>query len=123
VKRRAAMTGLVSAMQRYKFMFPEETVHVDASIQALGDFERRLARIKTDDLPRYRDRFKTLLNEKILEHLTLLYGDFQRDIEAIHERIDRLNTSLRTIDYTPNTYIQLHTEPSRDTEVRAFKAQ
>jgi len=122
-RRRACITTLVGAMQRYKLTFPEDTTHVDASLQALPEFERHLARIQADDLPRYRERFKTLLNEKVIEHLALLCGDLHKYAELIDESVVRLNVALRSIDYTPNTYVHLQAEPSRDPEVRAFKQQ
>ncbi len=122
-QRQGAVGTLIRTMQRYKSTFPETTRHLDASLQALPMFEQVLDDLRTDDLPRYRDRFKSLLNEKVLEHIAFLYGDLHKQIEAIDERLGTLNTALRALDYTPSTYIQLQAEPTRDAEVRAFREQ
>jgi uncharacterized protein YPO0396 len=122
-QRQGAAGTLIRTMQRYKSTFPEATQHLDASLQALPGFEHILADLRTDDLPRYRQRFKNLLNEKVLEHIAFLYGDLHKQIEAIDERLATLNTALYALDYTPSTYIQLQAEPTRDAEVRAFREQ
>ncbi len=122
-QRQGAVSTLIRTMQRYKSTFPETTQHLDASLQALPLFEQILDDLRTDDLPRYRDRFKNLLNEKVLEHIAFLYGDLHKQIEAIDERLTTLNQALRALDYTPSTYIQLQAEPTRDAEVRAFREQ
>jgi uncharacterized protein YPO0396 len=122
-QRQGAANTLIRTMQRYKSTFPETTPHLDASLQALPMFEQILDELRTDDLPRYRERFKNLLNEKVLEHIAFLYGDLHKQIEAIDERLTALNTALYALDYTPSTYIQLLAEPTRDAEVRAFREQ
>ncbi len=123
-RQRQGVAGtLIRTMQRYKSTFPEMTQHLDASLQALPMFEQILDDLRTDDLPRYRERFKNLLNEKVLEHIAFLYGDLHKQIEAIDERLNTLNTALQALDYTPSTYIQLQAEPTRDAEVRAFREQ
>ncbi|PON10438.1 hypothetical protein C2W62_50065, partial [Candidatus Entotheonella serta] len=68
-QRQGAVSTLIRTMQRYKSTFPETTQHLDASLQALPLFEQILDDLRTDDLPRYRDRFKNLLNEKVLEYI------------------------------------------------------
>lgn len=122
-QRQGAAGTLIRTMQRYKSTFPEVTRHVDASLQALPVFQQLLDDLRTDDLPRYRERFKSLLNEKVLEHIAFLYGDLHKQIEVIDERLTTLNTALHALDYTPSTYIQLQAEPTRDAEVRAFREQ
>jgi uncharacterized protein YPO0396 len=122
-QRQGAAGTLIRTMQRYKSTFPETTQHLDASLQALPMFEQILDDLRTDDLPRYRERFKNLLNEKVLEHIAFLYGDLHKQIEAIDERLSMLNTALHALDYTPSTYVQLLAEPTRDAEVRAFREQ
>lgn len=122
-RRNTHMGTLIKAMQEYKSTYPDETADFDATVNAIPEFERELLRIRQDDLPRYRERFKSLLNEKVIENIALLHGDLHRYQEEIEENIATLNVSLRTINYTSDTYIELHTEASRDAEIRAFKQE
>ncbi|KPQ44716.1 MAG: hypothetical protein MPEBLZ_00681 [Candidatus Methanoperedens nitroreducens] len=41
--------------------------------------------------------------------------------EEIKTKIEALNQSLTTIDYTPSTFIKLDSETNRDPEIRNFK--
>jgi uncharacterized protein YPO0396 len=74
-------------------------------------------------LPRYRRRFKELLDEKVITNISVFKAALERQIEDIKKSIGSLNTSLHLIDYTPSTYIQLCYDPTRDSEVRDFRIQ
>ncbi|MBA3530997.1 MAG: hypothetical protein H0T73_03635, partial [Ardenticatenales bacterium] len=96
---------LEAAMQKYKDLYPVETNEFDADVEAIPEFDRELARIDRDDLPQYKDRFKLLLDEKIIEAIAYLQAELDDYVEDLKESIDNLNQSLRKINYTPDTYI------------------
>ena len=112
---------IVKRMQKYKSAYPEETVDVDPSTDAIDDFDVMLDKVKDDDLPRFEDEFRTLLGSKILEHIVVFQADLEGRQNDIKESIATLNESLRSIDYTPTTYIELQHSDNRDPEIRAFK--
>lgn len=116
-------TALISAMSRYKLMYPEETTELDASPQSADDFAHEYERIQQDDLPRFRARFKSLLNEKVVESIVLLKADLENYEAEIKRSIVALNSALRTINYTADTYIKLQSETNPDPEVREFRAE
>lgn len=113
--------SLVRRMLDYKNAFTSDTNDVDAAIDALNEFRRMLATIERDDLPRYAERFKRLLDEKVVADIVIFKSALEKQEEEIRDNIRNLNQSLRTIDYTQSTYIQLNHDPSRDAEVREFK--
>lgn len=113
--------NLIGQMRSYKAQFPAETVDFDDSLDAIPAFRQAFERIQHDDLPQYESRFKNLLNEKVVHHVTLLQGDLDKYREEIEESIAHLNQSLRAIDYTADTYIQLQTKPNIDADIRAFR--
>ncbi|MEM7118883.1 MAG: SbcC/MukB-like Walker B domain-containing protein, partial [Chloroflexota bacterium] len=115
------MGRLLRHMQEYKDAYEAETADFDASVESIPEFERELARIERDDLPKYRDRFRRMRDEKVIEAIALFQADLHKYVEEIQENIADLNQSLRTIDYTPDTYIQLRTENSRVPEIREFR--
>lgn len=115
------MGQLLKLMQEYKDAYPAETSDFDAVVESIPEFDRELSRIERDDLPQYTDRFRRMRDEKVIEAIALFYADLQKYIEEIQESIADLNQSLHTIDYTPDTYIQLQTENSRDSEIREFR--
>ena len=112
---------LVTMMAEYTKTYPAETADFDAAVAAIPEFDRELARIEHDDLPQYTERFRRMRDEKVLEAIALFHADLHKYVEEIEENIANLNQSLRTIDYTPDTYIQLQTENSRVPEIREFR--
>jgi uncharacterized protein YPO0396 len=115
------MGRLLKLMQEYKDAYPAETADFDAAVESIPEFDRELARIEHDDLPQYTERFRRMRDEKVIEAIALFQADLHKYVEEIQENIADLNQSLRTIDYTPDTYIQLQTENSRDPEIREFR--
>ncbi|MFZ0546321.1 MAG: SbcC/MukB-like Walker B domain-containing protein, partial [Candidatus Promineifilaceae bacterium] len=115
------MGRLLKLMQEYKDAYPAETADFDAAVESIPEYDRELARIERDDLPKYTERFRRMRDEKVIEAIALFQADLYKYVEEIEENIADLNQSLQTIDYTPDTYIQLQTENSRDPEIREFR--
>ena len=94
---------------------------MDASIEALDEYRRHYERIQHDDLPKYRKEFKALLNEKVVTDIGSFKAVLEQQEDEIRESIAHLNSSLRSIDYTDSTYIQLNCERAHDADVKEFR--
>lgn len=113
--------GIIDAMRSYKTRWPLETSEVDVSLEAAGEYEDMLARLRSDDLPRFESNFKALLNENTIREVAGFQAQLNREREEIRERIDTINRSLHEIDFNPNRYITLLAEPAQDAEVAEFR--
>ncbi len=121
-KRLARLTErIVNAMRGFKEDFKAETVEMDVSLAALPEYERMLAGLKSDDLPRFEARFKELLNVNTINEIANFNAQLARERETIKERVDFINQSLQAIDYNPGRYIKLVALPSPDAEIRDFQ--
>jgi uncharacterized protein YPO0396 len=121
-KRLADMRdGIIRAMQAYRAAFPLETQEVDASLDAAGEFVELLRSLRTDGLPAFEARFKSLLNENTIREVANFQAQLHRERQEIRERIELINRSLRAIDYNPNRYIVLEPAASADPDVRDFQ--
>lgn len=121
-KRLARLTErIVNAMRGFKEEFKAETVEMDVSLAALPEYERMLAGLKGDDLPRFEARFKELLNVNTINEIANFNAQLARERETIKERVDFINQSLQAIDYNPGRYIKLVALPSPDAEIRDFQ--
>ncbi|HNC69897.1 MAG TPA: SbcC/MukB-like Walker B domain-containing protein, partial [Pseudomonadales bacterium] len=112
---------IVNAMRGFNEEFKLETAEIDVSLAALGEYERMLATLQGDDLPRFEARFKELLNVNTINEIANFNAQLARERETIRERVDFINQSLQSIDYNPGRYIRLLAQPSPDTEVRDFQ--
>jgi uncharacterized protein YPO0396 len=80
-----------------------------------------LRKLQSDDLPRFEQHFKSLLNENTIREVANFQSQLNRERETIRERIETINLSLRGIDYNPGRYILLEASPNPDQEVREFR--
>jgi uncharacterized protein YPO0396 len=112
---------IVNAMRGFKEEFKAESVEMDVSLAALSDYERLLANLRSDDLPRFEARFKELLNVNTINEIANFNAQLARERETIRERVERINQSLQSIDYNPGRYIKLMAQPSLDAEIRDFQ--
>lgn len=114
-------SGVVRTMANYKRDYPSETAEVDASVQAIPQFRHMLEAIEREDLPRHIERFKALLDEKVITDIAFFKQGLENQVDEIRANVATLNQSLQRIDYTASTYIQLQAEPETDVEVKEFR--
>jgi uncharacterized protein YPO0396 len=112
---------IIRAMQDYTQSWPLDTREVDVHIDAAAEFGKMLDALQADDLPRFAERFKELLNENTIREIAGFQSQLKRERETIRERIATINGSLRAIDYNPNRYIALEAEPNLDADLRDFQ--
>ena len=80
-------------------------------------------RIDQDDLPRYEQRFKERLNEKVIAEVGFFRNSLEQERRTIEEKIELLNQSLQKLEYRPGTHIQLEPRATQDAEIREFQAK
>ncbi len=117
------MSKILGLMNDFKRISPTIASELDVSLEAIEAYRHHYERVRHEDLPRYRRKFKELLDEKVITNISVFKAGLEQQIEDIKASIASLNGSLRLIDYTPGTYIQLCYDPTRDSEVRDFRAQ
>jgi uncharacterized protein YPO0396 len=124
-----AQRGNVNALEKkmterivnFRRDYPEDSINMDASLEALGEFRQLYERLVNDDLPTYRKRFKEWLDGKVVEAIVEFQSALNTKVEEYRESITKLNEALHTIDYTPSTYIKLTSDQNRDQEICDFR--
>ncbi len=114
---------IIDAMRAYSIAYPLETQDVDVSIEAGHEYGGMLNALLADDLPKFEARFKELLNENTIREVANFQSQLARERQTIRERIERINQSLRQIDYNPGRYIELEAQTSPDPEIRDFQSE
>jgi uncharacterized protein YPO0396 len=112
---------LLKSMTRYLREFADERADLEADVRSLEDFLRVREQILEDDLPRFEQRFKERLNEKVIQEIAFFHGDLQTESTEITRRIEALNVSLRQLEYSNHSYMRLEPRPTRDPEILAFR--
>lgn len=114
---------LIRHMSDFQHEFPQESRDMDASPDALPEYERLLIQLEVDGLPRFEEKFRELLKENTIKHITLFYNKLENKCDEIRERIDMINNSLNTIDYNEGRYIRIEYEQTADSEIKEFRMQ
>lgn len=114
---------IIDAMRAYSNAYPLETQEVDVSVDAAGEYRAMLEQLQADDLPRFEQRFKELLNENTIREVANFQSQLARERQTIKERIERINQSLVQIDYNPGRYIELDAQSCPDADVRDFQTE
>lgn len=114
---------LCSAMTRFLKKFPEEQADLDANVDSLPSFEALYQRIASDDLPKHEERFKSRLNEKVLQEIGFLRSRLENDRQEIREKIDQLNEALKRLEWKQGTFMQLEPSDAPDREIQDFRRE
>lgn len=101
--------------------WPADSDGLDASLESAHDYFAKLARLETDGLPRYEERFMQLLREQSDQNLTLLNSRIEQERSAIRARLELVNESLRTAPFNPGTHLLIETQDRHHEDVRQFK--
>jgi uncharacterized protein YPO0396 len=112
---------ILVAMQQYIQAYPGDCREVNASLDSGAEFERMQSHLLAEDLPRFKSRFKDLLNKNTINEVALLQNKLDQEARTIQNKIDTINRSLKQIEYDAGSYIQLIPDPDPDMEIRQFK--
>jgi uncharacterized protein YPO0396 len=112
---------IIAAMQQYIAAYPADSREVNASLDSSSAFRLMLNHLQAEDLPRFKSRFKELLNKNTINEVALLQDKLDQESRTIQNKIDIINRSLKQIEYASGTYIQLIPDPDPDMEIRQFK--
>ena len=111
----------VADMKEFVNAFPVVAKEFDASVEAVEEYRKKLTELKRDNLPKWRKRFKSLLKEKMVQHILVLQNKLEYQSEEIRSKIEAINRSLHDIEYNDGTYIELIAEPVKSIQIREFK--
>lgn len=114
---------LINRMSDFRREFEAETREIDAAVESAGEFRQLLDRLRGDDLPRFEQKFKELLNQNTIREIANFNAHLNQQRETIRERVTRINQSLVEIDYNPGRYIVLEATPVPDQDIRAFQTE
>ena len=114
---------LIQRMSDFRREFEAETREIDAAVESAGEFRKLLDRLRGDDLPRFEQRFKELLNQNTIREIANFNAHLNQQRETIRERVARINQSLTEIDYNPGRFIVLEAAAVPDQDIRAFQTE
>ncbi len=121
-----AMAQYIRPSAKTLARFPDwesETSELHDEEEYLRDFNKLLSRLRDEDLPGYRKRFREYMNRKMMESLVSFSQLLDNADVEIDSYIRDLNRSLKELPYDKvrNTYIELKKEMNSDPVIRDFR--
>ena len=133
-KRQKNELDLQAAMQNFKQPddsviqvfkdWASDTHKLGKEIAFVDDYLEFYDRIEKEELAKYRKQFKNYLNDNMIKGVSDFKTLLDTQEEQIHESIDKLNESLKKIDFKKNpqtTFIQLFAEKDNSKDVQDFR--
>lgn len=114
---------ILDAMNTFKREYPDAGASLTADIQALPAYEVIHERLATDDLPKYEERFKQMLDRTVTRGVMAFYSNLTEQEREIDRSIAELNDSLAQVDYGGGSIIRLLAERSPDAEISDFQRE
>ncbi|MFZ0159778.1 MAG: SbcC/MukB-like Walker B domain-containing protein, partial [Kineosporiaceae bacterium] len=122
-RQAVAVRRALALMHAFRGSYPVETTEMDAAVEAAPAYRELAQRLRDDDLPRFEAEFKTYLNTNTIREIATFQSSLQRQVELIRERVDKINSSLVSIDYNPGRYIRLEALATPNVEIRDFRSE
>lgn len=116
----ASSQKIIKYMSAFVGEFKADSKDFDASIESLDEFRVKLKALKKDDLPKWEKRFKELFREKTIQNIVIVQTELEHQADEIKIKIEKINNSLRDIEYNDGTYIELMAQKSTSVEIRDF---
>lgn len=116
-------TRLITKMTEYRNLYKSETTEVDSSEKSIPEFRKFLSVLQEEDLPRFEEKFKNKLNRDVIQGISMFKAHLEEREEDVREKIEKINRSLRDIEYNRGTYIVLNCERTGDIDISGFRAQ
>lgn len=111
----------------FKRQWPMDAGDMDTGLASAPDFFAKLARLETDGLPAYEQRFFELLQNQSHQNLAALSTYLNDARKAILERMELVNDSLGQVPFNQSTnqrtYLHIEASDRQLVDVKAFKQE
>jgi len=117
-----AKTPAVSEMTSFLREYPEETSDLKPDIAYGPEFVSLKVRIEKDELPEQKTRFAEFLNRNLIIDMASFSTRLDEHDRNIQSSIEEVNRSLKSIDFSPGTFIEITRKPTSSPEVNSFRS-
>lgn len=118
----AAKTPMISGMTSFLREYPEETSDLKPELSYAPEFVSLKDRIEKDELPQQRTRFGEFLNRNLIIDMASFSTRLDEHDKSIQTSIEEVNRSLKNIEFSPGTYVEITRRPTSSHEVNAFRS-
>jgi uncharacterized protein YPO0396 len=111
----------IRSMGNFLGEFPDLKADLNAGEEFIPDFLRFEENVRRDDLPRHDKNFQKLMSSDVLVHVVKFQDTLGDHCEEIQDKIGHLNAALKSIEYSPRTYITIRATQTPDRDIINFR--
>jgi len=115
--------NIIAFQGAYKNEFVVESKEFLIDIQSSNEYIKRLEILKKDNLPKWENKFKRLFKEKSIQDIVMLQTQLEELSKQIVNKIETINLSLKDIEYSEGTFIELLVNKSKNKDIKEFRAK
>ena len=101
--------------------YPVISKEFGRGVEYCDEFIKKLEELQKDNLPKWRKKFKQLLKENTIRDIVMLQSVLEKSASDIIDKIETINKSLRDIEYSDGTYIELVAQKSNNIDIKEFR--
>jgi len=113
---------MIGPMERFLMEYRDEAKDLQAKSEYAADFARIHQRLAEEDLPQHKERFRDFLNANLTQNIAGLDAMLAEEVKAHRKRMEQVNTALRHLEYSGQTYVEVAVNDTRERTVAEFKA-
>lgn len=121
--KRSKQTEMEKKMQAFKHEWEQDSYDLEATISGVDEFLIKLEKLVNDELPEHEDKFREKLRTDTINNVAIFRTQLESHKGAIEERIQAINDSLKSVSFSPETYIQLLYQNTTDNDIREFREE
>ena len=121
--RGKVIEGLARSMEKFLGEFAELRSDLNSGEEYVQDFLLFEGNVRRDDLPRYDQKFQDLMSRDVLVQIVKFQDTLEEHCEEIQSKVAYLNAALKSIEYSPRTYITIRATQTNDADVRNFRGR
>ena len=103
--------------------FPNLKADLSSGVESIPEFLRFEENVRRDDLPRHDQKFQDLMSRDVLVHVVKFQDTLEDHCEEIQSKITHLNAALKSIEYSPRTYITIRATHTAEPDIRNFRGR
>jgi uncharacterized protein YPO0396 len=121
---RAEQINLITrSMGTFLGEFPNLKADLSSGVEFIPEFLRFEENVRRDDLPRHDQKFQDLMSRDVLVHVVKFQDTLEDHCEEIQSKIAHPNAALKSIEYSPRTYITIRATHTAEMDIRNFRGR
>ncbi|MEN3370235.1 MAG: hypothetical protein V7609_2378 [Verrucomicrobiota bacterium] len=119
----SAREEMIEPMTNFLRDYPDETKNLQPKPEYGPDFVQLHDRLRDENLPALKERFRDFLNDNLTQSIALLESKLHEERQVHEARVARVNAALEKLEYSPGTFVALDQRYTRDVQVKNFRGQ